>query len=470
MIALGWMAACGPGDATPSARVPMRSLCGQPEGPIPLLALDEHEDVAAIWKHDDRWLIEVETYDEIVLDPPALGEILPQPVGSRLVSVDACGGDPRELLSSRAAVARHGPVEDSIWLACTVVPQLVALDPYGEQSPRVLANGCPTHAVLGHDVVFEQPDANLQPMVFVVALDEGGETPQLLADGRFAGAWAHPDGPREAFVRFGADLLAIDLDTDQTETIAVLEPLDNAWVDGGRYIRITEADEPDFVLVDRETGREIDVDAPPEVDAEGRNIGTLWRSSPDLLSLRRAGGTMAVWLPELTTHRTDDDWTSVERVGDRLAFTVFEDYHGLDLYALDGPDASPRMLRSRVGAVLGYEGESALMMEHPVKTFEPQDLLSVPLDGSTPTIVAHQLAHHRRLTDGRWATTRRNDLDEPATLLVVDADGDPLGRIDDDAVPGIGPGPDPDPTVASEALIYMVRGPDRRGLWYAELP
>lgn len=175
-IALGFVAACGPRDATPSAGVPMRSVCGQPEGPIQLLALEDHEQLASLVRAGDHWLAAVDVYDRPVVPSPAEGSdpgSIPLPA-RELRTFDACGDDSRTVFEHFVSLGQR----DDRWFSCDATQGLMWFDPAGSRTPQRVAS-CGRYAVIDGDLVVEErdPEGGLGTLVRLSLAEDRGPEP-----------------------------------------------------------------------------------------------------------------------------------------------------------------------------------------------------------------------------------------------------------------------------------------------------
>lgn len=98
--------------------------------------------------------------------------------------------------------------------------------------------------------------------------------------------------------------------------------------------------------------------------------------------------------------------------------------------------------------------------------------MTIPLDGSAPTILAHDVLDPRALTDDRWASVHGvgGGVGGALSLVVVDANGDRLGTLDEGVSDLPWPDDRRDALSPEDNVVYRVEALARRGLWYAELP
>lgn len=446
----------------------MRSLCGQPEGPIQLLALEDHEQLAGVFRAEDHWLAWVDVYDGSVVSSPT--ETMPAGTGGtipdasagpfvRLLAhelrvLDACGDDARTVIDQVTTLAQHG----DRWFACDIPEGLMWFDPAGRRPPQRVAS-CSRYTVVDTDLVVEvrEPEGAVGKLVRL-SLAEGREPePVWTVDGTWVRSWAPPDRPR-LMARYGASVLEIDPDTGTTETLVELEPLEDAFVYDGRFVAIETEGAPDYRIWDRVTDETVAVPLPPP--APHARGGLDWTyAKPGLLAIGRYDAPVVVWLPELEVVPLPEGAVVRGRLGDTLVVGVSS-----RIDVIDGPGADPRTVATDLGGVYAVQTQG-IVAEH------RGDLVSIPFDGSGPTTLAHDVHDPRALTADRWASLDGiGGVDGALTLVVLDPDGDRRGIIDD----GVSDLPWPDyardALAPADDVVYRVEAPDRRGLWYAELP
>ena len=448
----------------------MRSLCGQPEGPIELLALEDHEHVSALFRAGDHWLANVEVYDRSVV--PARADTGSEGTGGttpddgvvpevrllarELHAIDACGDNPRTLFDHVAMLQQHG----DRWFACDTYADLTWFDPAGRRAPQQVAS-CSKHTVVDGDLVVEErdPDGGVGTLVRL-SLAEGREPEQKWAvDGKFVRSWAPPDHPR-LIARYGASVFQIDPETGATEAIVDLEPLEDAFVYDGRFVAIEAVEavgEAGYRVWDRDTGETVELPAP--IDSIDDGLGSLdWTyAGTGFLAVRRYEASVAVWLPELVVQPLPDGAAVLARFDDVMVVSV-----GFDtIDVIDGPGAAPRRLAGNLSHIYAIEAEGIVAERWP-------DLVSIPLDGGPATTLAHQVLEPQRLTDDRWASL--DVTDGVRSLVVVDGGGDRLGTIDEGLADFAWPDFRPDALHPADGVVYRIDAPERRGIWYAELP
>ena len=464
---LTWLlTGCTPDDDG-APRIPMRSLCGQPEGPIPLLELDVDERVEHVRQAGDRWLLWVKTFDRSILEPIPPDEVPPRVTGVDLRSVDACGDDLQVLLPQVSTVGSSSDEGDAVWIACAdAVQRLTWFDPAG-QRPPVPLGWCSPYRFVDRDVVLEQ-DVDGRATVVRLSLQEGHDPMEVW---RVDGTWVRAAGPTPPlFARHGASVLEIDPATGATEDVVELEPLEDATVIDGRFVQISIWGEDDFRVYDRETGADLEVDAPVGGDQTGELSSTLRTSGPGYTSLRHAGGSVAVWLPEMIAQPLPDGGLPVGRVGD--AMVVIGGEHRRDVHVIDAAGETPRRIAEGVRDLHRVDADSVVVSSEPAHPQALADVLAVPLDGGPATVLARGVLQPQALTGDRWATPLPDDADDSddaAVLHVLDPDGEPVGVVD--AGVALQPWLEWPREVLSptERIVYSVVAPERYGVWMAEL-
>ncbi len=484
-------AACGPQAALPD--VPLRSLCGQPDGRVQLLALDVDEAASIKPKRAaDRWVFTVHQLQPDAGSTP--GGSTQSPSG-RIVSVDSCGNDLRTVVSDAVRFWRFPTSDEPVWLACAYDTGelwwfdptsdgparslgLVSRDESGDGPPRP-PDLCAAMVVTDDAVIVQRPgDDNFGSIVRVPVDATGPGDEEVIGHGRWISTAATAPAT-EVFVRDrdGA-VVGIDVRSGHSEIIVTAEPHQRVRWSMDRIFSVYDPDLSTLLIVNGDTGEELDVPTPPAIQDAPTYVGAWGRDAG--LRVRSAPGSIAVaWLPELTLQSLVGSWVTGRRVGQHGAVFTHASDEGLDLTMIDTPGAEPRMLLAASGGASWIGDEHLVALDRAVplqdanavsRSEEARDWLSVPLDGSAPTLLVSGVHDPRPLTGGDWATVRGFDDHGPGTLLVVHADGRSLGRLDDGVAPGLRGWVDrEDPFAAAVGVMYFVPADeDRRGVWYAE--
>lgn len=474
---------------------PMRALCGEPEGPIRLLSVADHERVAArTVRAGDRWVAEIDVYAGDAVSPSTLPG-LPDPE-THLVSVDACGEDRQTLATKLFWSRRSGGGETPVWLGCerethellwiepsgpagpadpgrrrSLGPSGDPMDPFAPFEPDTSFSECGRWLRIDRDIWVERPASGGLPTIAHLSVPADGGDPiehEVLdarwIDGRAPDDPDDPDdGPPELFVRVGTEVRAIDLASGTEEVLLEVDSLQDVRVIQGRYIRITDLASPALQIVDRDTGRMLEGEV---TGSEGAETTEGWSSVAGLMLRATGSSATLVWLPELELQDLPGLWGQPRRLDDGrvvLAQPLADSIH-----VLDGPGATPRLVVDDLHRYYGVVDDAILgLVGNPEDTL---DLVSFPLDGSGSRVLARNVDGVQAVTGDRWATMRDETADG-AELLLVDADGTDLGRVDTHTAARFGP------TYAQDAgrfepvpwLAWVVDRRGRRGLYYAEL-
>jgi len=456
----------------------------------------------------DRWLFSVLEYAGDPSYPPAAG-LEHAIVDMRTVSVDSCGEDPRTVVEGAAWPIRHSEVTEddespAVWLACSMhTGELWWFDPTGESpaislgltgGTRVLQeNGpgsfesfhrCDSVLIIDDSVVVQRPDQGAGPWIERIDLDEGLGA-ERLANGTFVDAY-WDGGTPEVFVMDEAlGLLAVDTDTGESEVLA--EPgVSDPTVEDGRYVTWRPASGAnETVIVDRETGEQIEVADPPRAQAPDGSPDFLvtWRGD-GVWALNTTSSSVLVWLETMQSQSLDTSgWAYVGRTEGRGVVLGRESGSRHSYYVVDGPGQEPRPLIVDVGKEVWLRPDALIVPKDPPLLYGADaspplsdsliDYLLVPLDGSPPTTLVRDVFIPLALTNDRWAAVQGYANDGVGDLLMLDPDGGSLGRIDTDVYPYLslfaGQGVDPhDPT---DSILYQVRDPagERTGIWFAQV-
>lgn len=480
LIALGWMVGCGPGAATPPA--PLRTICGS-DDPIQLVAIEANETIdGAPTPAGDRWLVTVREDDD-----------------ARIVSFDACG-DARVVASHASLVSRVDPNgnDDGVWLACNeTLGEVLSFDPAGDREPvslgRIAADWwsdqtphytCRNLVVADDVVVMPRPrepaaDAGTTEAVSIVAvpLDEGIPGARELAVGTWVTQGPTQSRPDGVFVRDKDMIVAVEIATGAREEVTVVDPADDVRVLDQRFV-VLDSREAGVRVRDRQTGLERALSVPPSEPYEGW-VESLGFSSR-MVRLGNAGATAMLWLPHMELQLIEGRWHHVLPFGEGVLAGSDLGEDGWAVAVVDRPGADPRPLVTGVDNRWrrSADGTAVVVADRPF-TPRPLDgmppletrtnLLSVPLDGSMPTTLVHDVFDPRPLTTGEWATVRGFDGTGVGSLVLVDDAGEALGVIDDGVVPLLSSWIAPtESLVESDGVVYFVEDEERHGLWYAE--
>lgn len=465
---------------------PMRALCGEPEGPIRLMSVADHERIAArTVRAGDRWVAEIDVYAGDAVSPSSLPG-LPDPE-THLVSVDACGEDRQTLATKLFWTRRSGVGEASVWLGCerqthellwieptapvprrSLGPSGDPMDPFAAFEPQTSLSECGRWLRIDRHIWVERPDIAGLPSIahLSVPADGGDPIEHEVLDARWIDGRAPDDlddGPPELFVRVGTEVRALDLPSGTEEVLLEVDPLQDVRVIQGRYIRITDLASTALQIVDRDTGRMLEGEV---AGPDGGNTGQGWSSVAGLMLRSTGNSATVVWLPELELQELAGPWAQPHRLDDGrlvLAQPLADSIH-----VLDGPGATPRLVVDDLHRYYGVVNDAILGLVGSPE--DPLDLVSFPLDGSGPRVLARNVDGVQAVIGDRWATMRDETADG-AELLLVDADGTDLGRVDTHTAARFGP------TYAQDAgrfdpvpwLAWVVDRRGRRGLYYAEL-
>ncbi|MEM6995439.1 MAG: hypothetical protein AAF721_33325, partial [Myxococcota bacterium] len=375
------LAACGP-EAPGIPDAALRSVCGQPEGPIQLLALGPDETVRTHPKRaGDRWVFAVhDIVEDGALSTPT-GNVADWS-GARIMSVDACGEDLQTILPGAAHFDRHEVNGTEVWLGCVYeTSELFVLDPTSQQPPRSLGRvavaagaadlhplptPCAPRMFADGAVILQRPgDEDQGPIVRIALSEDGPEAEVVLGHGHWLGGPRTATDLSEVFVEApDGSVVALDVQGGPSEIVLQLEPDQYVrwYADGilGVHDRETLA----LRLYDRRTGAHLDV---PPVPGDRAVVQLSDYVSPDRALLRRASGedVLLVWLPELTTQTLEGAWQGGTRVGATAAVVsrMAGDVH--DLYVIDAPGSEPRRLLAGSGGPSWFRTQDIIAPDRP---------------------------------------------------------------------------------------------------------
>ena len=189
IVAIALTAANACSDTTPG-EPRFAELCGV-EGPVRLYEPvvtnpAQGFEVRQVRKADDRWLVSLSAR------PEPFAEVGPEDHAGwfdhRVVSIDECGGDPREVLRGQYW---FNEAPDGTWFAC-VDDVLTTFDPRGEAPSRSFPEfiGCASLGTPDHLVTLDERDDGMGKDLYTVAF-ENGEPVASLLDERLV-AWDVP--------------------------------------------------------------------------------------------------------------------------------------------------------------------------------------------------------------------------------------------------------------------------------------
>ena len=272
------------------------------------------------------------------------------------------------------------------------------------------------------------------------------------------------DAPPELFVRIGTEVRALDLRSGAEQVMLEVDALEDVRVVGGRYLRITDLASTAWRIVDRETERVLEGQV---AEAEAGDAGQGWSSAAGVM-VRSGSASVVVWLPELELQELSGPWGQQRRLDDGRVVLTRGAGPLPSVHVLDQAGAAPRLVVENLTRYYGVVDDAVLgLVAGPDGTL---DLVSFPLDGSGHRRLARNVDGVQAVTGDRWATMR-DETSNGAELLLVDADGIDVGRVDTDTAVRFGP------TFAQDAgrfeptpwLAWVVDRRGRRGLYYAEL-
>lgn len=447
----------------------------------------------------DRWVFAIRSHGD---DPLERNVDDPFPVWKprgRLVSVDACGDDPQTIVDDVLAWSRHHTDHGTLWLACSQdTGQLWRFDPMAQEPLQSFglvgrdmsqdgeaAYKCHEVLVTNDAVILRRPNKDgVASLVRVALSDHGPDADEVLGDGRWLGTSGTPAEASAVLVwKADGSVVSIDIGTGVSSVVVVTTADQSAALYAGRYIGVLDPPPTSSLrLHDLRTGAQLDVHsraAPIFLPSVSRK----WEveQNEGLLRLQDDDGShRLMWLPEMEIQAVGGTLTAATRVGaDAVVFWVRTDDGTWDTYTIDAPGAEPRLLLEGAGppASVDTSGIIAPDTAHPYlggnapapHTETSVDWLSLPLDGSEGSVVVHDVFDPRRLTGGDWVTVRGYG-EALGELLVVDADGNALGRVDRDVSPALEPWRDrsDDAFAPQDGVMYFVGDEARRGLWYAE--
>ena len=483
--ALGMALLAGCSEELPTQLfAPMRSLCGEPAGPIRTLRIaDDERIVSRTSRFGDRWIAEVDVYAGDAVDTASLSA-WPDPE-AHLVSVDGCGEDRQTLATKLLWARRDGSGEDAVWLGCEQDSrELLWIDPHGPSERRSLGPSgdpsdpleafLPTEAFsecghwlrVGRDIWVERPTHGGLPSIAHLSVpQQGAAVEHEPLQARWIAGWTPQDGEPELIVRVGAEIQAVEPRTGDAQVLLEVDPLEEVSVAQGGFLRITDLATTAFRIVQWETGRDVQGEVGPGADGDADDG---WQAAPGLLLRPHPSESVAVWLPELELQILPGLWQQPRRLEDGRA-VLASGGASVDYYALDGPGAEPQRIATNL--VRAYAATADGLTGLVPGDGETTDLVSFALDGSGPRVLAKNVNGPQAVIGGRWATLRDETPGGVAELLLADDDGTYLGRVDTDAAVRFGP------TFAQEVgrfeptewLTWVVDTRGRRGLYYAEL-
>ena len=419
-----------------------------------MLSIDDNERIVSrTVRAGGRWVAEVDVYVDDATNTATLGA-LPEPEG-QLVSVDECGGD-RRVLATDLLWARHtGADEDSVWIGCeqqtrelswvdldpdlggparSLGPSGDPMDPFEGLGPAEPYFECGRWLRVDREIWLERPTSGGLPTIAHLTVPIGGDPiEQEVLEARWIDARDPGDadeGPPELFVRVGTELRALDLSAGTEEVLLEVDTLEEVRVAQGRYIRITDLVSTAFRIVDRDTGRVVEGDVS---ETEASHAGEGWSTGPGMM-VRRDTVSTAVWLPELEVDTLFGPWSQPRRLDDGRVVLFSE--ADSSIHVLDGPGTAPRKITGILVRYYGIVDEAAVgIVARPEVGL---DLVAYPLDGSGERLLAHRVDGVQAVIGDRWATMRDGSSDG-GELLLIDADGTDLGRVDTDVAMRFGP-------------------------------
>ena len=463
----------------------MRALCDEPAGPIRVLSVSDNERVVSrTRRYGERWVVEIDVYTGDAVDAGNTNN-LPDPE-TRVVSVDACGDDRQVHASGLLWARRDGTGQDAVWLGCEQqTRELLWIDPQRPPARRSLGPSgdpndpfeafesgdpffeCGRWLRLDRDIWVERPTmAGLSSIARMSVPSDGEPVEHEVIDGQWVGTWAPEDGAAQLFLRDGTEIRVRETDGGEETLVVEVDTFEEANVVQGRYVRITDLVSPALRVFDRQTGNEIETEVSPGGPGAA---GDGW-SSTDGVMLRSGGSsTTLVWLPELEAQELPGAWQQPRRLEDGRVVLLSLSFDGPSIHLIAGPGATPMLLADDIDRYYGVFDDAVLgLAARPENTF---DFVSIPLDGSSPQVLVPTVQGVQAVTGGRWATMRDVSSKQTAELLLVDGDGEDVGRVDTDTALRFGPtfAQTVGRFEATDWLAWVVDRRGRRGLYYAEL-